>query len=248
MKTEVGRHQGVVLGIVGGAGPLVAARLQWEFLSAHQKETGACKDADYPPTLCRNVALPGVDETGVRNAKEAKSALQDALETLAVAGATHALIACASLHACIPLNPPIPVVNWMEWGARKLYEQGVRSVGVVGSSSARRDGVFRHALLAHDLDVVELSLDEQPLSDRLIAKGMTGRFSAEDRGLVSELRKALVSRGAQRIWWGCTELSLMPRTWLGSGGESSMNAMVSALLRVSSPSPQVQSPSSKDCP
>lgn len=225
-----------MLGIVGGAGPLVAARLQWEFLSAYQRATGARKDSDYPPVICVNAALAEVDETGVKDAHQAGKSLQGVLETMANAGATHALVACASLHACLPSAPPLPVLDWLRWPAIKLAGAGSSSIGVVGSSSARKDGVFRQALTAQGVEAIELPEEGQSLADRLIAQGMTGVFGSEEKALMEDIRSILESQGATCIWWGCTELSLMPRSWMKDQDLYSMQAMVSTMLQATLPS------------
>lgn len=235
MKTTLQGCRRVALGIVGGAGPLVAARLQWEFLSAYQHLTGAHKDSDFPPVISLNIALEGVDETGVGDVAKARHALREALDILSCAGATSALVACASLHSCLPLRSSITVIDWLGWASRHLAESGYRSIGVVGSLSARKDRVFGEALATEGLKAVELSDAGQRMADCLISQGMTGRFFDGDRTLVDGIRKDLQSRGVQRIWWGCTEFSFLPQSWLGVNDLSSMVAMVSSLLQASLP-------------
>lgn len=218
-------------GILGGAGPLVTAHLGLNLLVEHQRRTKAWQDTDFPATVCVNRALAGVGASGVEDPNLVMRSARQAVASLKAAGANRLLVACASLTPYLPADlGGLRLLDWLDWSAQYLKRQGIETVGVVGSSSARRDGLFHQALAAHGLHAVGLDNTHQAMADALIAQGMMGRFESEHRDLVSILSQTLSHAGAQAVWWGCTELSLLPADWLGPADLQSMTSMVGVCL------------------
>ena len=228
MNMKVG-HQRGMFGVVGGAGPLVAARLQWDFLQHFQRQTQAWRDEEFPAVVSVNCALEGVDERGVVHPQAASMALRRSFEALESMGAQCVVVACASLHPHIPSLHC--ALDWLGFAARHLALSGVERVGVVGSCSSRQDGVFSDALLAAGLIPVELDASFQTLADALIRQGMTGQMEGGSRSRIDVLSNHLRAAGAQVVWWGCTELSFIPAQWLAPGDIQSVPMIVEAMLR-----------------
>lgn len=217
-----------VIGVLGGAGPLIAARFQWDWLQAHQRRTGAWRDADYPALLSLNQALAGVDETGLADPIAAGKALATQAQTAHQAGATHLIVACASLHAVLdPARAPCPLIDWLAQGAADLRARGLHRIGIVESQSSRRDAVFARALVVAGLEPVALPAPLAVHADALIRQGMAGRLRAPERAHVRTIEAWLAPR-CELIWWGCTELSFIPRAWLTHPHLRSLDAMVAA--------------------
>lgn len=230
MKNITGqpRH---VFGILGGAGPLIASRLQWDFLKEHQRRSGAWSDEDFPGVVSINCAIPGISERGLEDVNAARLSLRASMEALHDLGASTLVPACASLFPALGAPPKgAMLLNWIDFGARLAVGRGVLRVGVVGSASARRDRVFSSALSRVCVECVELDDGCQDQANALIAQGMRGYMTASNRQAVNQISAYLSHRGVQMVWWGCTELSFIPREWIGSSDIQSVSMIVEAML------------------
>lgn len=216
------------LGVIGGAGPLVAARFHEILLRHYQAITAARADDEFPGITVLNQALAGVNETGVSDPGLAQDALSRQVTVLRQLGSQAWILACASLHSLPSATEP-DCVPWLLDAASSLAAQGYTRIGIVGSRSSRQDGVFDQACLRQCLEPVRLTDQSQQLADRLIAQGMTGGYRPADRDLVRAIEQDLAPR-CDLIWWGCTELSFLPASWLSSPSLLSLDAMVQSAL------------------
>ena len=217
------------LAILGGAGPMVCARFQSELLTRFQKRSGAWLDHDFPTVVSLNRAIDGVGPGGLENVEKASQDLATLGACAQAAGAAFALIPCASVHPALPDSFPLPVVDWIGHTAQRLACQGP-SVGVLGSRSSRRQGVFREALLALGATVVDLDDPHQALADAIIEEAMAGRASPHTQSSLQACEKFLRDRGAAVVWWGCTEFSFVPLEWALGPVLDPMDAMTTPVL------------------
>lgn len=220
-----------VFGILGGAGPLVSARLEWDFLKEHQRRSGAWSDEDFPGVISVNCAIAGISDRGLEDVDAAGSSLRASMEALHGLGASTLVPACASLFPALGAPPEgAMLLNWIDFGARLAAGRGVLRVGVVGSDSARRDQVFSSVLSTVGVECVELDDGCQDKANALIAQGMRGYMTASNRQAVNQISAYLSHRGAQMVWWGYTELSFIPREWIGPSDIQSVPMIVEAML------------------
>ena len=220
------------LALVGGAGPLVSARLQCELLAAYQRATGARLDADFPALLSLNRALAGVGPHGVHDGHRASIDLAALGRQARACGARLAIAPCASLSRLLPAdNEGLEWVRWVDDAARRLVESGSARVGVIGSRSAQRDGVFKTPLEQVGIEVVNLPPVLQDDADALIWEGMLGCVPESCRVRLGRCHAYFLSQGCDAVWWGCTELAFLPQHWLPSLlCVTPMEAMVSAVM------------------
>lgn len=220
------------LALVGGAGPLVSARLQCELLAAYQRATGARLDADFPALLSLNRAVAGVGPHGVDNGDQASVDLVVLGRQARACGARLAIAPCASLSRLLPSDGEgLKWVHWVDRAARRLAERGSARVGVIGSRSAQRDGVFKTPLEQAGLEVVNLPPVLQDDADALIWEGMLGRVPESCCARLERCHTYFLSQGCDAVWWGCTELAFLPQQWLPSlPCITPMEAMVSAVM------------------
>lgn len=227
---KAGRKHRNALGILGGAGPLIAAHIQMSFLVEYQKLTGVFQDWDFPAVYSINQAIDGVNSEGVFNPELAQACVAQRMETLARMGAGCIVIPCASLRPYTPEHEVV-AIDWVGMMSEKLAQENTKTVGVVGSISSARDGIFKQALGEHGIEAVELDRARQALVSGLIEQGMRGMFRPQDKETVDQISNYLLERGAQRIWWGCTELSFLDRHWIGKRDILSNDAIIHASLK-----------------
>lgn len=221
------------LAILGGAGPLVAARLQCALLEAYQRATGAQRDEDFPAIFSLNQAVGGVGATGVEQPERTRHHLARLADLARPCGAQLALVPCASLNPWTPEDEAgLAWVHWVDEAAEYLRLTGATRVGVMGSRSARRDGVFRVPLQAQGLEVVELPDSLQADADAIIWQAMSGQASEACRQRLERCHAFFRTHGCDAIWWGCTEFSVLPDTWRPNVRcVGPMDAMVASMMR-----------------
>ena len=202
------------LAVVGGAGPLVSAHLQCELLRAYQRTQGAQLDDAFPAIVSFNQALSGVGPEGVVDGPRAAADVWALAQRAVACGARLAIAPCASLNPWLPEDTTgLKWIRWVDHAAHRLGAAGARRVGVIGSRSAQRDGVFRDPLERWGIEAVELPSALQIEADALIWQGMTGEFPAVDHVRLERCHDFFISQGCDAIWWGCTELSFLPDAW-----------------------------------
>lgn len=217
-----------IFGLLGGAGPLISAHFQYELLSRFQNQSGAVEDHDFPAIVSINQALSGVDQTGVASFDLAKMALKEHAHRAQKAGANRFIIICGSLHSVWEPDPSLSWINWIDHTVQGFKKKGQRKIGVVGSASSRQDQLFVKALEKEGLQTIELDANHQALSNQLIVWGMTGQFPQEAHFLVQKLERYMESQGADGVWWACTELSFLPKSWLSHYSVQSLDQMIDA--------------------
>lgn len=188
-----------VLAILGGAGHQAAARLHQALLDRFSGH--AVHDAHYPDMLLINRSIDGVGLEGVEDDAAADACLRNRLDQARAAGATHCLLACASLHS---LSSSRDCLDWMSLGARRLAATGTQTVGVIASSSARSSRLFEQLLSPYGIATVHHH--DQTRADRLIAQCLSGKLSPSGRDDFVALHADLRLR-TDRVWRACTELS-----------------------------------------
>ena len=214
------------LGILGGAGPLIAAQLQCALLGAHQQRTGAWRDADFPAIVSVNTALAGVDGTGVADGAALQVDLARTWGHLEKLGAQRIIVPCASAHPYLMLGQAT-VVDWLGLGARRMRAMGPR-IGVVASASSTDGGLF-HDLLER-VGAQCVVPQNMPMVTALIEAGMRGYYDARHHHMVRQITQELERAEVDGVWWACTELSFLPQAWLGERHVQSMGIMVDAAL------------------
>ena len=220
------------LAIVGGAGPLVTAHLQCELLHAYQRIHGAQLDHEFPAIVSFNRALAGVDQKGVRDKVSTASDLSRLAQQATGCQARLAIVPCASLSPLLPEDTSeLRWVRWVDHAAHRLSLMGARRMGVIGSRSARRDGVFRRPLERWGMEAIELPPALQDDADALIWQGMTGHIPEAFRSHLDRCHTFFIGQGCDAVWWGCTELAFLSPDWCPLPHcMTPMDAMVSAVM------------------
>ena len=160
-----------------------------------------------------NSALPGVGAGGIEDVDAASLALARAGNLAAVAGADFLLLACGSLHALLEgphaIIPAVPVANWIERQAVSIG-RSCKTVGIIGSRSARQTRVLARAVERQGAKAVNLDEVAQAEIDNIILHLMGGHCDAWAAQRLDKLSGQLVKGGCDGVWWGCTELALVP--------------------------------------
>ncbi len=221
------------LGIIGGAGHLIAAHFQVQLLNRFQAYSGACRDGDFPRLLMVNEAIEGVDETGVTDHELSRLSLREYIRGFSCSNVDAVVLPCASLTKILAQEAEgdIQVINWVNHGAHQIKQKGFQRIGIVGSHSSKNDGIFLPELFDHEIEAVVLDTATQYHADMLISQGIRGYISNDYQYHVEKIRAYFSTQKIDAIWWGCTELSFLDKAWLGKNDIVSMDVLVSSCLK-----------------
>jgi aspartate racemase len=197
------------VGVLGGMGPDATV----DFLSKVIAATPAEKDQDHLRMLVdSNPHVPNRQEALLRGGDDPGPALAAMAKGLQAAGADFLVMPCNTAHAfkdAIVKAVDIPLVSIIEVSVDAC--EGAAAVGLLATDGCIASGVFQEAFA--ERGQAAILPDEGELRElmRLITRIKAGDQGAEVGAGMRSLADALVSRGAQTIIAGCTEIPLVLR-------------------------------------
>lgn len=144
-------------------------------------------------------------EAGERLAREART-LQDA-------GASAVLLCTNTMHKVaeqIEEALDIPLLHLADATARRVLESGLGQVALLGTAFTMEQDFYRTRLEAHGLEVLTPEAAGRADVHRIIFDELCrGEVRPESANRFLEVVAALVSRGAEGVILGCTEIELL---------------------------------------
>jgi len=146
---------------------------------------------------------------------EANGKVADAAKSVAAAGADFLVIACNTMHTAAARCEEatrLPLLHIADPLGEAIRKDGVRRVGLLGSQfTMTRDDVLRGTLAnTYGIDVIVPEGDDARETDRVIYDELIrGKFLESSRDAYRAIMARLVSRGADAIILGCTEIPLL---------------------------------------
>ena len=132
---------------------------------------------------------------------------------LRAAGADAVMIATNTMHRVaddVTRVSGLPVLHIADATAAAVRDEGVRRVGLLGTSYTMEGEFFRGRLTAHGLDVVVPEAADRAELHRIIyAELVNDRILPDSREAVVAMVARLVERGAEGVIAGCTEIELL---------------------------------------
>jgi aspartate racemase len=145
---------------------------------------------------------------------EAAERLVAAARGVAAAGADFVVLCTNTMHKVadeIERALPIPLLHIADPTARTIQARGLRTVGLLGTRFTMEEHFYKARLVdKHGLDVLTPDDAERELIHRVIYDELClGQVKAGSQRRYLEIIDRLVSRGAQGIILGCTEIGLL---------------------------------------
>ncbi len=209
-------NQEKIVGIIGGMGPEATVDL----MSRVIRLTPALDDADHIRCIVDNnpkvpsrikALIEGIGESPVTE-------LQDMAGRLEAWGADFLAMPCNTSHYYfqdIQDAVSIPMLNLIEITVQEVLKQqpGIATVGILGSTALLLTGLYHQAFSASGVTVI---YPETVCQDRLMAVIKDIKKGAVDQAapVFEAAVYSLKTQGAQAVVVACTELSLIPCTWL----------------------------------
>lgn len=199
------------IGILGGMGPLATVNLFQKIIKTAQEKYHAIQDTDFPPVVIYSLPLFGFDETGLVNLDLVKDQLIIGVKKLESAGSDFIIIACNSVHYFLEdmqKSISIPILNMIKETAKQAKLSNYNRVGIICSESTSKLGIYEKEISQLGMETVKLEGEEQVIVNNIILRIMAGQNGDQDKLKLKEIIKNMVSKGAEGILLGCTEIPL----------------------------------------
>jgi aspartate racemase len=200
-----------IVGVLGGMGPDATVAFMAKIVAL----TPADKDQDHVHMLVdHNPKVPNRQEAILDDGEDPGPAIAAMAERLETAGAEFLVIPCNTAYVFqgnILDAISIPLISIIDETIATVGERvpGIEVVGMLATDGCLRANVYQKALRENGLSPV--LPDNEELSDLmdLVGRIKGGDQSDDVSAAMRRLANALVTRGAQVIVAGCTEIPLV---------------------------------------
>lgn len=223
----------ITLGILGGLGPMSGVYF-CEMLIRH---TRAERDQEH-----LNFLLSSRADTPDRTAyilgashEDPVPVMRREVEKLATAGADLIAIPCNTAHYfydAVAEVASVPILNIIETTAAYCAARGFSSVGVLATEGTISSGAYEQALHTHGIEYLIPSKADQRIIGSIIYEDIK-QGKDPDPTEFFRICDDLFHRGAKTVILGCTELSLLKRSFgLGEEYTDSLEVLALSALRL----------------
>ncbi len=145
--------------------------------------------------------------------KEATDLMIDAARRLEKGGADFVVICTNTMHKMadeVQASIGIPLLHVVDTAAESVRKQRLSTVGLLGTRFTMEEDFYRgrlarHGLRVHVPDAADRDCVHRVIYDELVV----GELRAESKSEFLRIIDALISRGAEGIVLGCTEIPLL---------------------------------------
>ena len=107
-------------------------------------------------------------------------------------------------------NVDLPLINIIDETALEARELGLNTLGLLGTRYTMNDGFYQERLSTFDINALVPNPDQQEVVHKIIVEELVrGQFLVKSKDRYIEIIHDLISRGAQGIILGCTEIPLL---------------------------------------
>jgi len=198
------------IGVIGGMGPLAAARLFQRIVVLTKAE---CDNEHIPMIIDNNTCIPDRTRHILFNGESPLAEMVKSASRLERMGADAIIIACNTAHYHydeIVKAVRIPVINMIEETAEYIKKNfpEVKCAGLLATEGTCKSGIYSRVFRERGLGLVMPESEEQKHITELIynVKSYGEDIDPENAARVV---KALEERGAEVIILGCTELPIV---------------------------------------
>jgi len=196
-----------IVGVLGGMGPDATV----DFMAKVIALTPAGKDQDHVRMLVdHNPKVPNRQHAMLGDGEDPGLILAAMAAGLEKAGADFLVMPCNTAHAyggSIEAAVSIPLISIIDLTVAACVDFG--TVGILATDSCLQCRIYQDALATKGIESVLPDHQDTVALMRLITRIKSGTRGAEIAGQVRNLAENLVSKGAQAIIAGCTEIPLV---------------------------------------
>jgi aspartate racemase len=199
----------LVVGVLGGMGPYATL----EFYKRLLDNTPAEKDWDHLRILIdSNPKIPSRTRAFLYGETDPVPMMVKSVETLKDAGADIIAIPCNSAHYFLPRvrqSVEFQCIDMVHETAEVVIAAGVRGAGLIAGEVTVKGRLYEQRLDGCGVEVLQVTDAEQVEVRRIIEDAKKNAITGETRRRMKRIIDALVSRGAETVILGCTELPMV---------------------------------------
>ena len=147
--------------------------------------------------------------------KEATELMIDAAKRIERAGADFVLICTNTMHKMaddVQSSINIPLLHIVDATAEKIISKGLKKVGLLGTKFTMEEDFYKERLRKFGLEIVIPEEEEREIIHTIIFKELClGEIKESSRKKFKDIIENLISKGAEGIILGCTEIPLLIR-------------------------------------
>jgi aspartate racemase len=204
------------VGILGGLGPEATIEF-YRAVFRYSVARGAQKDQDHLETIISMIpATPNRDQAIKEGKNDPVKELVCSAKRLETAGADFIVIPCNAAHFFLEdlrRAVGIPVINMIEIVVESIKRAGIEKAGLLATDGTLSGKLYDLELEKQKIHLVKLTDPEQEASVNKAVFGSSGIKAGvtegEPKALIEHAANLLISRGAEAIIVGCTDISLV---------------------------------------
>lgn len=147
-----------------------------------------------------------------KNRSNALKMLRQKVKIINQNGASCISIACNTAHVLLSQLQSVskvPFISMIDETAGQVYMDGRIKIGLMGTPSVIKYGLYQKALSKYDISVVIPSKEQIEMMEKVIRNILKGNKTTDDRRNLIKIADDLRRGGAEGIILGCTELPLV---------------------------------------
>lgn len=201
----------LTVGVLGGMGPDATV----DFMAKVIAMTGGDRDQDHVHLLVdHNPQVPNRQDAILHGGEDPGPVLATMAAGLEARGAAFLVIPCNTAYVFaddILAATSIPLVSIIDASIAEALRRvpAAQRIGILATDGCLKSGIFQSGIDAAGLAAVLPTDDEASAAMMLIHSIKAGTRNASTRDALAKLAAELVSRGAEAIIAGCTEIPLV---------------------------------------
>jgi aspartate racemase len=201
------------IGILGGMTAESTVTYYQYIVRAYQQRFG---DHGYPEIVIVSVSFQQFEDwMEAGNWESIAAALAQGLRRLHAAGAQVGVIATNTMHLLfdrLERASPLPLISIVDATVRAIERARLSRVGLLGTRFTMEQPFYAERLARHGIATIVPDIVDRHDVHRVIMKELSlGIVSDASRRRYLEIIDGLVSRGAEAVVLGCTEIPLLVR-------------------------------------
>jgi aspartate racemase len=201
------------IGILGGLTPESTVTYYMHIVHRYHEIHG---DHGYPECIILGVSFQKFEDwMGQEDWDSIEMELLNGLRVLEKAGADFSVIATNTMHILfdeLQEKTTMPLISIIDTTAEAIQEDGMSTVGLLGTRFTMNKPFYREGLEKHGIEVIIPEDKDREYIQRVIFEELSvGKLSEESRKGFLGIIDKLVEQGDEGIVLGCTEIPLLVR-------------------------------------